>query len=157
VSRHGDPATANGGEIAIFIALSFTERGGSDAVAAPGKADRAPQPRVCTALVEALARAFRWQRMLEEGVCSTYDELARQELADRGNVSWPPRLTQLAQVVFGQYQADDQQAPSMAESRSGRMLSRSTDGIGAMPEHAILPIRAPSAAKPVGARTGGPS
>jgi hypothetical protein len=30
-------------------------------------------------MVKALARAFRWQRMLDEGVCATIEELARRE------------------------------------------------------------------------------
>jgi hypothetical protein len=46
--------------------------------------------------------------------------------------------------------------PQSAGPRPRRALAAST-AIGAAPEHAILPIRAPSAAKPVGARTGGPS
>ena len=39
--------------------------------------------RVYNALVKALARAFRWQRMLDEGVCATIGELARREKFNR--------------------------------------------------------------------------
>ena len=35
-------------------------------------------------MVKALARAFRWQRMLDEGVSPTIEELAKREKVNRG-------------------------------------------------------------------------
>ena len=49
-----------------------------------GRAPWASRPRVDDALVKALARAFRWQRMLDDGVCGTIEELARRERVNRG-------------------------------------------------------------------------
>ena len=43
----------------------------------PDGAEWAPRPRVDNAMVKALARAFRWRKMLEEGVHATLDDLAR--------------------------------------------------------------------------------
>ena len=60
----------------------------------PGAPDR--RPRVDNAMVKALARAFRWQRMLDDGVCGTIEELARRERVDRGYMSRVLRLTLLA-------------------------------------------------------------
>ena len=37
----------------------------------------APRPRVDNAMVKALARAFRWRKMLDEGVHATIEDLAR--------------------------------------------------------------------------------
>ena len=62
----------------------------------PDGAPWAPRPRVDNALVKALARAFRWQRMLDEGVCGTIEELAKRERVNRGYMSRVLRLTLLA-------------------------------------------------------------
>jgi hypothetical protein len=50
-------------------------------------------------MVKALARAFRWQRMLDEGVCGTIEALARRERVNRGYLSRVLRLTLLAPDV----------------------------------------------------------
>jgi hypothetical protein len=47
-------------------------------------------------MVKALARAFRWRRMLDEGVCATIEELAKREGVNRGYMSRVLRLTLLA-------------------------------------------------------------
>jgi hypothetical protein len=54
---------------------------------------------VDSALVKALARAFRWRRMLDEGFCATLDELAKRECVNRGYLSRVLRLTLLAPDV----------------------------------------------------------
>ena len=45
---------------------------------------------------EALARAFRWQRLLDEGAYGTFDELAKAEGVSQSHVSRMLRLTLLA-------------------------------------------------------------
>jgi hypothetical protein len=62
----------------------------------PNEAACAPRPRVDTALIKALARAFRWRRMLDEGVCATIGELAKREKVNRGYMSRVLWLTLLA-------------------------------------------------------------
>lgn len=62
----------------------------------PDGAPWALRPRVDNALIKALARAFRWQRMLDEGVCGTIEELAIRERIDRAYLSRMLRLTLLA-------------------------------------------------------------
>jgi hypothetical protein len=65
-------------------------------VVTPEGAPWAPRPRVDNAMVKALARAFRWRRMLDEGICGTMDELAKREGVNRGYMSRVLRLTLLA-------------------------------------------------------------
>ncbi|MDI3309269.1 MAG: hypothetical protein QJR07_19495, partial [Acetobacteraceae bacterium] len=48
------------------------------------------------ALVKALARAFRWRRMLEEGRYASISELAAAERVDRGYLGRILQLTLLA-------------------------------------------------------------
>lgn len=43
-----------------------------------------------------LARAFRWRRPLDEGVCRTIEELAKRVRVNRGYMSRLLRLTLLA-------------------------------------------------------------
>jgi hypothetical protein len=65
-------------------------------VAPPGCDDRAPLPKIDRALLKALARAHRWQRMLEEGRLATLAELAEAERISRSYVCRVLRLTLLA-------------------------------------------------------------
>jgi hypothetical protein len=58
---------ADGETITIHISMTFRKRGGRKMVVMPDGAPWAPRPRVDNAMVKALARAFRWQRMLDEG------------------------------------------------------------------------------------------
>jgi hypothetical protein len=51
---------------------------------------------VDSALVKALARAHRWQRMLESGECASISELAAAEKIDRSYLCRVLRLTLLA-------------------------------------------------------------
>ena len=62
----------------------------------PDGAPWAPRPRMDNAMVKALARAFRWQRMLDEGVCGTLAELARREGVSCSYMSRVLRLALLA-------------------------------------------------------------
>ena len=59
-------------------------------------AEWAPRPRVDNAMVKALARAFRWRKMLDEGVCATLVDLARAKGVHATYVSRVLRLTLLA-------------------------------------------------------------
>jgi hypothetical protein len=85
-------AATDGEAITLFIPLTFPKRGGRKAVVAPDGAEVAPLPQGDTAL----ARAFRWQRMLDEGVHATLAGLAAAERVSPSHVSRLLRLTLLA-------------------------------------------------------------
>jgi hypothetical protein len=87
------------GAITLHLSLTFVKHGGRKAVITPDGSAWAPRPRVDNAMVKALARAFRWQRMLDEGVCGTIEEVARREKVNRGYLSRMMRLTLLAPDV----------------------------------------------------------
>ena len=59
---------ASGETITIHIPMTFRKRGGRKLVVVPDGAPWAPRPQIDNALVKALARAFRWQRILDDGV-----------------------------------------------------------------------------------------
>jgi len=58
-----------------------------------------PPTRGDPALVKALARAFRWERMLDEGRYASIGEMAATERVDRGHVGTVLRLTLLAPEI----------------------------------------------------------
>jgi len=66
----------DGRTITVHIPMTFRKRGGRKLVVTPDGAEWAPRPRVDNAMVKALARAFRWRKLLDTGVYATIDELA---------------------------------------------------------------------------------
>jgi hypothetical protein len=68
-------------------------------VMTPDGAPWAPRPRIDNAVVKALARAFWWQRMLDDGVCGTIEELAKREKVNRGYMSRVLRLRLIAPEI----------------------------------------------------------
>jgi hypothetical protein len=60
-------------------------------------AHRAPRPRVDNAMVKALARAFRWRKMLDTGVHATLEDLAR---ATGVNATYALCQASIREVIF---------------------------------------------------------
>ena len=87
-----------GTTIVVDIPMQWKRRGGRKVIIAPDGHDAwAPaKPRHDETLIRALARAHRWKRMLEEGVCSSTAEIAEDEKIDRSYVNRLLRLTLLA-------------------------------------------------------------
>src|SRR5690349_10798802 len=82
--------------LTVRVPLTIRRRGGRKLVVAPeGSAITVPA-RVDSTLVKALARAFRWRRMLETGRFATIRELAAAERINVSYVSRVLRLTLLA-------------------------------------------------------------
>ena len=84
--------------ITVRVPMTICRRGGRKLVVAPdGTADWAPQRvRVDSALIKALARAHRWQRMLDDGRYGSVSELAVAEKLDRSYLSRILMFTLLA-------------------------------------------------------------
>jgi hypothetical protein len=87
----------DGSTITVFVPITWRRRGGRKVIVAPpGCADWAPPAKIDRALVKALARAHRWQRLLESGEYGTLAELADAERISRSYVCRVLRLTLLA-------------------------------------------------------------
>jgi hypothetical protein len=80
--------------LTVVIPLSLKPRGGRKAVVTPGVL--ALERRQDITLIKAVARAFRWRRMLETGRFGTLAELAAAEKINASYVSRVLRLTLLA-------------------------------------------------------------
>jgi hypothetical protein len=87
--------------VIVRIPLTFRKRGGRKIFIAPdGASVVAPlSARIDNALIKAIARAFRWRRLLETGVYATVEELAAAEKINASYVSRILRLTLLAPEV----------------------------------------------------------
>jgi hypothetical protein len=88
--------SADGETITVHIPLTFRKRGGRKLVVTPDGAEWAPRPRVDNAMVKALARAFRWRKMLDTGAYGTLEDLAKAKGIRKTYVSQVLRLTLLA-------------------------------------------------------------
>ena len=104
--------------VAIKIPFTVRMRGGRKLVLAPDGAPVPPAaPHIDSTLVKAIARAFRWQKMLETGRFATINEIARAEKINSSYVSRVLRLTLLAPatveaILDGRADA----APTLAEA-----------------------------------------
>ena len=90
---------ADGEAITVHIQLTFKKWGGRKLLVTPNGTAWAPRPRVDTAMVKALARAFRWRKMLDAGVYGTLEDLARAKGLAPSYVSAILRLTLLAPEI----------------------------------------------------------
>jgi hypothetical protein len=91
--------------VTVSVPLTIRRRGGRKQIIGP---DGAVAPRAGDrgagvvpvngdpALIKALARGFRWRRMLEEGRYASISEMAKAEGVERGYVGSLLRLTLLA-------------------------------------------------------------
>ena len=89
--------------ITVRVPLAIRRRPGRKTAVMPEDA-ATPAPartRADPAVVKALARAHRWQRMLDEGRYDSLTELAAAEKVDRGYLGRILRLTLLAPDIVG--------------------------------------------------------
>ena len=87
--------------LTVHVAFTIRKRGGRREFVLP-EGSRAPRAKPDTTVVKALARAFRWQRMLHSGAFATIGDLALHEKIAPSYMSRVMRLTLLApEIVEG--------------------------------------------------------
>lgn len=100
--------------VTLHVPFRVVKRGGRKELQLP---DGAAQPRrTDSTLVKALARAFRWKRMLESGEFATLAELADREGIAPSYVTRVLRLTLLAPDIVETI-LDGKQGPEMPLAR----------------------------------------
>jgi hypothetical protein len=104
--------------VTIKVPFAVRKRGGRKLVLSPDGAPVPPvAPHIDGTLVKAIARAFRWQKMLETGRYATIREIARAERINSSYVSRVLRLTLLAPAtVEAILEGRADQAPTLAEA-----------------------------------------
>ena len=75
--------------VTVTVPFAIRKRGGRKLVITPDgvAAVAAPRARVDSALLKALARGFRWQKLLETGNFTTIEEIAEAENINPSYVS----------------------------------------------------------------------
>ncbi len=105
----------DGCTIQVFVPMTWRRQGGRKVIVAPpGADDWAPPPKIDDVLVKALARARRWQRMLEEGRFASVRELAEAERVSHSYISRILRLTLLAPEIVERI-LDGRPGPQLAQ------------------------------------------
>jgi hypothetical protein len=92
-------ARDDGRTITIHVPIGIRRRGGRKLVFAPDSTNATTTPicrRVDNAMIKAIARAFRWRKMLEDGTHATIAEIAAAEKINESYVGRVLRLTLLA-------------------------------------------------------------
>jgi hypothetical protein len=92
-------ARDDGRTVTVHVPISIRRRGGRKLVLAPDGTNATRTPicrRVDNAMVKAIARAFRWREMLEDGTHATIAEIAAAEKINESYVGRVLRLTLLA-------------------------------------------------------------
>jgi hypothetical protein len=104
----GPKTRLEGTTLVVRIPMRFQRRGGRKRIVAPDGSELAPslKPQPDGALVKALARAWRWQRMLDDGVYASVREVAEAERVGVSYVARILRLTLLAPDVVQHVLAD---------------------------------------------------
>ena len=84
--------------ISIEIPMAFKKRGGRKVIVLPDGSHGHPIPTatIDNTMIKAIARAFRWQKLLENGTYTCLDDIARSEKIGASFVSRYYRLVLLA-------------------------------------------------------------
>jgi hypothetical protein len=90
--------------VTVRVPLAIRKRGGRKVVVSPDGSVLPTAPRHLTtnadpSLLKALGRAFRWKRLLDDGVYASVSDIARAEKLDRTYVGDVLRLTLLAPQI----------------------------------------------------------
>ncbi|KQZ33480.1 hypothetical protein ASD50_01290 [Mesorhizobium sp. Root552] len=110
--------TSNSDTITVHVPLTFIRRGGRKEIVLPeGTSARAPpRARIDNTMIKAIARGFRWRKLLETGVHVTVEDIAAAEKINASYVSRVLRLTLLAPAIVEAI-LDGRQLPEITLAR----------------------------------------
>lgn len=92
----------DGRSLTVRVPMAFAKRGGRKLVISPDGVSTvaSSRPRVDNTMIKALARAFRWRKLLETGAFATVEEIAEAERINASYVGRVLRLTLLAPEII---------------------------------------------------------
>lgn len=112
------PTPMQNQSLTVRVPFRIRPRGGRIKIVAPdGQIDQHPAPpRQDNAMVKAIARGFRWRRLIEAGVYASVADVARAEKISDSYVSRHLRLTLLSPAIVEAI-LDGRQSSSVTLSR----------------------------------------
>ena len=98
--------------ISVDLPMTFKRRGGRKVIVLPDGTQGNPMPMatIDNTLIKAIARAFRWQKLLENGTYACLEDIARAEKINASFVSRVIRLALLAPDIVEAILAGKQSA-----------------------------------------------
>jgi hypothetical protein len=98
----GADSRLDGSTLVVRIPMRFQRRGGRKRIIAPdgGEIVLTSKPQPDGTLVKALSRAWRWQRMLDDGMYASVSEIGDAENISKSYVSRILRLALLAPDII---------------------------------------------------------
>jgi hypothetical protein len=92
----------DGSTLVVRIPMRFQRRGAGKRIVAPDGSEIVPtsKPQPNGTLVKALARAWRWQRMLDQGLYTSVSEIGDAENISKSYISRILRLALLAPDII---------------------------------------------------------
>jgi hypothetical protein len=140
----GVESRLDGSTLVVRIPMRFQRRGGRKRIVAPDGSELAPssKPQPDGTLVKALARAWRWQKLLDDGVYTSATEISESEGINKSYISRILRLALLApdivEVILGgraihvpMLESLERPLPLSWEEQRTRLLARSSAAIPA--------------------------
>ncbi len=105
----------DGTTLVVRIPMRFQRRGGRKRIVAPDGSEIVPttKPQPDGILVKALARSWRWQRLLDGGVYASVSEIGEAEGINKSYVSRVLRLALLAPDIAERI-VDGRDPPSLS-------------------------------------------
>ena len=90
--------SGDGRYVDVFVRIAFKRLGGRKVIVSPDGTTALPERSKAadTTLTKALARAWRWQKLLDDGVYGSLAEIADKERINRSYLSRTIRLSLLA-------------------------------------------------------------
>jgi hypothetical protein len=87
--------------VTVEVPFTIRKRGGRKQVITPDGASAwvSPRTRIDNTMIKAIARGFRWRKLLETGVYGTIEEIAAAEKINSSYVSRLLRMTLLAPYI----------------------------------------------------------
>jgi hypothetical protein len=127
----------DGTTLVVRIPMRFQRRGGRKRIVAPDGSAIVPssKPQPDGTLVKALARAWRWQRMLDKGVYATVSEIGDAEGISKSYVSRILRLALLAPDIVEAILAGRTDQALMWRGWSGRCRRAGRSSVNACSSH----------------------
>lgn len=116
------PAVPPSDTITVRVPITFRRRGGRKVLITPEGSPTVSRARIDNVLVRAIARAFRWRKLIETGVHATIQETA---VAEKVNASFVGRILRLTLLDPDIIEAilDGRQPP---ETTLGSLMKSST-------------------------------